>query len=291
GQLGEAACLRRRRVGREREAGGEELGELQAREQRDVEIHGAAVLRALRLQRRVHDRRLAGARFADEQRDPGAARETVFERRQRFAMTRGHQQKARVRRQLERPLAQSVEGFVHQRSPFRTPRRQSVAAAMPIVARTENASDAIRIWRCRRRSRTPVTIGIAASTGSVSVRRISSSLRSVMSRYSRKPINAAASARPNAAPNAVMRTRSGTDQKRLRYSATCRRRRTASASFDAIWRLSYSTSAWNCRARHWRISSAVVTGLACGACAFGAADASCCTLNSISVITRFFATT
>ena len=103
----------------EPESGGEKLDELVARQRRVVEIHDQALAHALRLQRRVHDGRLAGAGFADEQREAGSRRQAVLERRQRLAVTRGHEQKARVRRQLEGPLTKTVKGFVHSASPQR----------------------------------------------------------------------------------------------------------------------------------------------------------------------------
>ena len=48
---------------------------------------------------------------------PVRADQAVLERRQRLAVLRGHQQEARVRRQLERPLAKAVEASYIRASP------------------------------------------------------------------------------------------------------------------------------------------------------------------------------
>src|SRR5439155_685530 len=59
------------------------------------------------------ERRLAGARLADELRDRLRRRQPVLEMAQRLAMLRREEQKLRVRRQLERRFAKAVIPLVH----------------------------------------------------------------------------------------------------------------------------------------------------------------------------------
>ena len=64
----------------------------------------------------------------------------------------GHQQEARVRRQLERALAKAVEGFVHQGVPLSRPRRHNETTARPAMVSTVAATDATTTRRRRPRS-------------------------------------------------------------------------------------------------------------------------------------------
>ena len=88
------------------------LDELVARQRRVLQVH-AVHARRLPLERRADERRLAGAGFADQQRDALAAGDPVLEVAQRLPVDVGQHQEPRVRRQVERPLAKAVEGLVH----------------------------------------------------------------------------------------------------------------------------------------------------------------------------------
>ena len=108
-----SAAFEARRFARQTELRCEHLDELVARQRRVVQMHAVHLL-GLLLERRPNQRRLAGAGFADEQRDALAAGDAVLEVAQRLAVRLGQHQEPRVRRQVERPLAKAEELFVHQ---------------------------------------------------------------------------------------------------------------------------------------------------------------------------------
>jgi hypothetical protein len=60
-----------------------------------------------------HQRGLSGASFADKQCQPAAARQSILQIAERFAVPAGQQQEPRVRRQIERTFAKTKKRFVH----------------------------------------------------------------------------------------------------------------------------------------------------------------------------------
>src|SRR5580765_5647576 len=110
---------------------------------------------------------------------------------QRFMMPRRQKQKARIWREIEWPLAQSEETFVH--AYFHA--FHAIAAAPTATPRSATPDAAITFQRrILRLVAASVTIGMAARTIMFSAERTSASVLSRLSRYSVNP----ASATPNA---------------------------------------------------------------------------------------------
>src|SRR5712692_4158303 len=146
----------------EAEAPLQKLEELLARQQGIAHVDAAGVLAPLSVERGMDERRFARSRFADQHRDALTAGDRVLDVAQRFPMLVGQEQIARVRRQVERPLSESVETFVHQRATT----FQTSAAADTTTAAAAVLSTSLRFrlrWRC---SAAVTILGIMASTGS-----------------------------------------------------------------------------------------------------------------------------
>src|SRR5258708_14637002 len=111
----------------------------------------------------MDQRRFSRARFANQGGDAFPAGDRVLEMAQRLPVLVRQEQVARVRGQIERPLPQTVETFVHQRATTfhaRTATELAMAAvAVPTISH--------RLCFCFRLCSTPlITPGIMASTGS-----------------------------------------------------------------------------------------------------------------------------
>ena len=87
-ELLEQQRLRRGRVGSQAEAIGEKLEELAARQRRVVQVQRPRRSACLRFERGAHERRLAGAGLADEQRQPFPRRDAVLQVGQGLAVPR-----------------------------------------------------------------------------------------------------------------------------------------------------------------------------------------------------------
>src|SRR4030095_5215624 len=122
-ELEEEVGLRYLRLRAEGELRRQHLDELVPCEGRVVEMH-AVRSRRLTFDRRANRRGLAGAGFADQQRDPLAAGDAVFEVADRLAMDCGGDQIPRIGRQVEGSGGEFVELLVHGASI-----RERVAAA------------------------------------------------------------------------------------------------------------------------------------------------------------------
>ena len=72
-----------------------------------------------------------------QHRDAAAARDAVLEVAQRLPVRVGQHQKARIRRQVERPLAQTEEAL----DTSANPRRAAAASATPTTAATASTHD------------------------------------------------------------------------------------------------------------------------------------------------------
>ena len=97
----------------EAEPVGENLVELRRRQRRVVQDSKTVLRAPLRLQRRAKQRGLAGASFAEQQRDAQRRSEPVAERGEGLAMNRVQKEEPRVRRELEGRFVEPEEGFVH----------------------------------------------------------------------------------------------------------------------------------------------------------------------------------
>ncbi len=116
-ELGEEAGFGLRAALVEVEAAGDELVELRAG-QRRVGQQDVAVLRpALLVQGGAQDGGLAGAGVAEQHRQAARRRQAVAQRAERLAVAGRQEQEARVRREIERAFAKSVERLVHMRGP------------------------------------------------------------------------------------------------------------------------------------------------------------------------------
>ena len=125
-QLGQEARLRHRGLCAELELPREELVELLAAQRGVVDQHIAARRVADTGQRRSNERGLTGAGFAENQREAFGRGQGVAEIAEGLALLRREEQKARVRREVERRLEESEEGSVQGLLP---PRRVMIAEA------------------------------------------------------------------------------------------------------------------------------------------------------------------
>ena len=99
------------------EAAGDELVELLPRQRRVGEQDVAVLGPALLVQRGAQHGRLAGAGVAEEDRQSARRRQAVAQRAERLAVAGVRNRKRGVRREIERPLLESVERLVHGRGP------------------------------------------------------------------------------------------------------------------------------------------------------------------------------
>src|SRR5262245_9471202 len=145
------------------------------------------VVAARGVHRCAHQRRLPGARFTDEQRDARPAGQPVAQVQQCLAVSLREEEKTRVRRQIERPLAQAVKLFVHHEF------------------RSRGAAAATRLRRDAG------TFGIVARTRRFSTSRASSSERMLRSKYSVTAAKARPMASASTTPSTYSFGRSGLD--------------------------------------------------------------------------------
>ena len=119
-ELGEQRRLGPGRRGAQREPAGEQLDELCARQGRVADRDTVSASLGDRGECGADERRLPGAGRPEHHRHPFALGDAVMQVGQRFLML-GHQgQVARIRRQVERTLLQTVEALVHGQSSTRT---------------------------------------------------------------------------------------------------------------------------------------------------------------------------
>ena len=112
-QAAEQGRLRPFRVRSEIESRRQRLDELGARQCRVVQIDAGNAAAPLRFEGRAQQRRLACARFADEQRDGFGGRQSVLEIAERFPVLSREEQVLRIRGQFERGLRKTIERLVH----------------------------------------------------------------------------------------------------------------------------------------------------------------------------------
>src|SRR5262249_11370514 len=154
--------------------------------------------------------RLPGPRLADEQRQPAPAAQAVLQVAQGLAMLAGEQEKPRIRCQVERPFPQSEECFVHYRiQSVRASNFQTMATAHNnTTSAPEDATISRRLFRLTR-SNVVVIVGTSATTGKASATSTSSSLRKLVSRYSRRAPKPRPTPSPRQAPRRLMSSRFG----------------------------------------------------------------------------------
>ena len=117
---------------------------------------------------------------------------------------------------------------------------QTIIAIAPIIATNEAEKATSRFCLARWRSNTWLITGMTATTGSERLSVTSSSVRSVVSRYSRSAINPRPSASPASAPSMLRRGRSGLNGRSGSRGASISR------NCSPIWRRSRSAAILDC---------------------------------------------
>src|SRR5262249_44804407 len=120
-ELRQEPRLRGRGLRREAEAFRQVFEELGPCQRRVAQLHDLRRRRLDALQRGLHERGLAGSRLADEDGDARTPAQSVEKRGQGLTMLVREEQEPRVWREIEWPLLQAIETFVHDLEPVTAP--------------------------------------------------------------------------------------------------------------------------------------------------------------------------